>query len=72
MSKNFINSFNFDLKCPNCHGTFKVSSNKVGSSINCQYCHQSITLQDSGFSSGIKQVNREFDKLSKDLKKMFK
>ena len=56
MSKNYINNFDFDLQCPNCHGTFKVSSNNVGSSINCQYCHQKIILQDSGFFDGIQEV----------------
>ena len=72
MSKNYINNFDFDLQCPNCHGTFKVSSNTVGSSINCQYCHQKIILQDSGFFDGIHNANLLLNNFTKDLKNKLK
>lgn len=72
MSKNYINNFDIDLTCPNCHGSFKVSSNQVGSSVNCQFCHKTINLQDNGFSDGIKQANKSLDEFTKNLKKMFK
>lgn len=70
--KNYISNFNFNLTCPNCHGSFKVSSSQVGSTINCQFCHKTINLQDNGFSSGINQVNKSIDDFTKDLKNMFK
>ena len=70
--KNYIGNFTINIKCPNCHGELKVPSNQVGSSITCRFCHQSIELADKGFSKGVNDVNKQLDKLQKDLKKIFK
>ncbi len=72
MSKNYIGNFDIDFTCPNCHNSFKVSSSKIGSTINCNFCNKTIHLQDDGFSDGLNQVNKSIDDFTKNLKKMFK
>lgn len=72
MPKSFINDFDMDFQCPSCNKKLKISSKDVGSTITCKFCHQEITLKDNGFSDGVKQVNKELDKFTKDLKNLFK
>lgn len=65
--KNFFDNATFELQCPKCRGKFQVSVNQVGSTIQCKFCHQPITLQNKGFTQGLQQANKDIDKFLKNL-----
>lgn len=47
----------YTVKCPNCGATFDLSDNI--SSVECQYCHTNVLIDDNSIDINLKMENAE-------------
>lgn len=60
-----------DLYCPFCShklNEYNLSSLYKGRKLHCSHCQNDIVIGDHGFTS----LQREFDKFSRELKRIFR
>ncbi len=60
-----------DLYCPFCShklNKYNLSSLYKGRKLHCSHCQNDIVIGDHGFTS----IQREFDKFSRELKRIFR
>lgn len=53
--------------CPECNREIKITSDKIGSSINCPYCDAKLDLIDNGIISALEEADSSINDMLKDL-----
>ncbi|MDD3395375.1 MAG: hypothetical protein PHG19_12155 [Anaerotignum sp.] len=64
---NFFDDTAFDIDCPECGKSIKISTDKVGGSVVCPHCKVTIELKDDGFTEGLDNANKAIDDFLKNL-----
>lgn len=74
MSRGLLDDVEFDLPCPSCGRATKrtmrwVTTNN-GRAHDCRWCGTSVTVDSSQAAREVAKVNRAFDDLQRQLKRL--